>query len=195
MVTRLEFQLMDGKTIKAETDKDCFTVGRSSKCDVVVPHEGLSRMHCSVIIENGEIYLTDLGSANGVLINEKKISPDVKTIYNPLFTLFFGTIEVSRIAIGEIETDTEAVLDHEIAVSGPHVKVPLRRTDRSIQSGAKLHPGLRGFFLLSALTACYLFYSFVIQEDDISHNDISRMQHELKMKNKSNDGSVKTRNF
>jgi hypothetical protein len=60
--------------------------------------------------------LTDLASANGVIVNEKKISPGIKTRYNPIFTLFFGTIEVSRIAIDEVQSVEETIFEKENAV-------------------------------------------------------------------------------
>jgi len=60
------------------------TLGRSSEGQPIIPdidlapyhgyEAGVSRLHVSIQINNQEIILTDLGSANGTRINEKKIS-------------------------------------------------------------------------------------------------------------------------
>lgn len=47
-------------------EKDTFIIGRSRTCDLVIPSSKVSRQHSSVVRENGEYFLEDLGSANGV---------------------------------------------------------------------------------------------------------------------------------
>jgi len=47
-------------------EKDTFIIGRSRTCDLVIPSSKVSRQHGSVVRENGEYYIDDLGSANGV---------------------------------------------------------------------------------------------------------------------------------
>lgn len=57
------------------TPKQAITIGRSLKCDFNVPKEDLSREHCLIEVDNTEIFITDLGSKNGISINRAKISP------------------------------------------------------------------------------------------------------------------------
>ncbi|GEM_PF-2014791 len=64
------------ETFTHATSKLAITIGRSLKCDFNVPKEDLSREHCLVEIDNSEIYITDLGSKNGISINRAKISPN-----------------------------------------------------------------------------------------------------------------------
>ena len=47
-------------------DKDTFIIGRSRTCDLVIPSSKVSRQHSGICRENGEYYIEDLGSANGV---------------------------------------------------------------------------------------------------------------------------------
>ena len=59
-------------------EKDTFIIGRSRTCDLVIPSSKVSRQHGSVVRENGEYFIDDLGSANGVWkdgvrINKEKI--------------------------------------------------------------------------------------------------------------------------
>lgn len=55
-------------------EKDTFIIGRSRTCDLVIPSSKVSRQHSSVVRENGEHYLEDLGSANGVWKDGVKIT-------------------------------------------------------------------------------------------------------------------------
>lgn len=54
-------------------EKDTFIIGRSRTCDLVIPSSKVSRQHSSVVRENGEYFLEDLGSANGVWKDGVKI--------------------------------------------------------------------------------------------------------------------------
>jgi len=53
--------------------KGPITVGRTSENDVVIPEYSVSRKHCFIAAINGDYRITDWGSANGTLVNEKDI--------------------------------------------------------------------------------------------------------------------------
>lgn len=55
-------------------DKDTCIVGRSRTCDVIIPSAKVSRQHASVVHANGEWFMEDLGSANGVWREGEKIT-------------------------------------------------------------------------------------------------------------------------
>ncbi|MCB9653049.1 MAG: FHA domain-containing protein [Deltaproteobacteria bacterium] len=57
-------------------DKDTFIVGRSRTCDLVIPSSKVSRQHSGICRENGEHYIEDLGSANGVWKDGQKIQKE-----------------------------------------------------------------------------------------------------------------------
>jgi pSer/pThr/pTyr-binding forkhead associated (FHA) protein len=57
-------------------DKDTFIIGRSRTCDLVISSSKVSRQHSSVVRENGEFYIEDLGSANGVWRDGVKIQKE-----------------------------------------------------------------------------------------------------------------------
>lgn len=48
-------------------------VGRSSKCDLTIDSELLSRRHAEINIENDQLRIVDLGSSNGTFLNGSKI--------------------------------------------------------------------------------------------------------------------------
>jgi pSer/pThr/pTyr-binding forkhead associated (FHA) protein len=67
--------------VKAEgaVDRDysfraSFKIGRTEDCDVCVKSEFVSRAHASVSIENGQWWLNDLNSSNGIFVGESRVS-------------------------------------------------------------------------------------------------------------------------
>lgn len=48
-------------------------VGRGSFCDIILTDEYVSIRHCKVFLENGEVFIEDLGSTNGTLVDGEKI--------------------------------------------------------------------------------------------------------------------------
>ncbi|MBQ8799310.1 MAG: ATP-binding cassette domain-containing protein [Lachnospiraceae bacterium] len=54
------------------------TIGRDSRCTVVLPHISVSKVHATIVKENGAFYIFDNGSTNGVVINNKKITGKVR---------------------------------------------------------------------------------------------------------------------
>lgn len=89
----IEIKLLNGEEIEQTIDSNLCTIGRSSKCNIVVPHEGMSRIHCQIELINGDYFVTDLGSTNGVLIDGKKIEPNKKVPYQTYLTLSFGAVQ------------------------------------------------------------------------------------------------------
>lgn len=98
---RIQLQLLNGEKIDRSLDLDSFIIGRSAKCEVVVPHEGMSRQHCQIEVVNGEVFITDLGSTNGVLIDGVRIEPHKKTPYATYLTLAFGAVQSMQIQLTE----------------------------------------------------------------------------------------------
>lgn len=92
---------MNGETIEQSIDKDNIVIGRSAKCDVVIPQDGMSRQHCQIELSNGELFITDLGSTNGVLIDGIRIEPHQKTPYQTFLTLSFGAVQSLQIELEE----------------------------------------------------------------------------------------------
>lgn len=49
-------------------------IGRQPENDIQIPDKAVSRQHAKIIIENNEIKLVDLGSANGTFVDNQKIT-------------------------------------------------------------------------------------------------------------------------
>ncbi len=72
---------------------DRVVIGRSKRSDLCCPHEGLSRSHCLVELIEEKIFITDLGSINGVYIDSNRIGPHVRHIYEHYNSLSIGPFE------------------------------------------------------------------------------------------------------
>lgn len=68
--------VINGGGDMTKIDKDTFIIGRSRTCDLVIPSSKVSRQHSNVCKENGEYYIEDLGSANGVWKDGVKIQKE-----------------------------------------------------------------------------------------------------------------------
>lgn len=58
-----------GKKIKNEVT----VIGRSSSCDICIADASISREHAKITLENGVFTIKDLGSHNGIKVNDSKV--------------------------------------------------------------------------------------------------------------------------
>jgi pSer/pThr/pTyr-binding forkhead associated (FHA) protein len=69
--------------------RDNFTIGRAGEGQAVIPDidlgmyhaydSGVSRMHAEVVLEEDGVFVLDLESANGTLVNGKRLEPQRST--------------------------------------------------------------------------------------------------------------------
>lgn len=68
----------------------------ASKCNIMFPAyiPGISRCHCTIMVENNKVYLCDNGSTYGTYLeNNVKLQPGVKTQLKPGQRFYLGSIE------------------------------------------------------------------------------------------------------
>lgn len=51
-------------------------LGRAEDCDVVVPHEVISRRHAELVRRHGSVWIRDMGSANGTKVDGERVEND-----------------------------------------------------------------------------------------------------------------------
>ncbi len=51
------------------------SIGRAPECELRIASSQISRRHCRVLIENDRVYIEDLGSSNGTIVNGVLIAP------------------------------------------------------------------------------------------------------------------------
>jgi murein DD-endopeptidase MepM/ murein hydrolase activator NlpD len=55
------------------------TIGRAPGNDLIIDHASISRRHARLSIEEGQLYIEDLGSSNGTYFGQTQLSPEQKT--------------------------------------------------------------------------------------------------------------------
>lgn len=93
-----------GRRLQTEVTKARAVLGRSPTCDIVIPEERVSRQHATILRENNDWTVFDMGSANGTFLNDR---PIVKSV------LHTGDV----ISVGEVEIAFE---DKSPKTTGPH---------------------------------------------------------------------------
>ena len=53
--------------------KDQYLIGRNADCDLQIDSNGISKNHCRLVVDNGEITVEDLNSRNGTFVDGRKI--------------------------------------------------------------------------------------------------------------------------
>jgi pSer/pThr/pTyr-binding forkhead associated (FHA) protein len=100
--------------------RDIATIGRASDSHIVVNDHSVSRHHARIFYESGHFWIKDLDSANGTILNGKKISLQMLK-------------DNDKIAFGE----ATAVFHTSSNINGPALigSDPLEGTDPSFQDG------------------------------------------------------------
>lgn len=69
---------------KYDLDDGKVTIGRSSKCDIHIDHDSVSRQHVRLHVEGGKVTIEDAGSTNGTFLNDSSLSGKVSLRNNDL---------------------------------------------------------------------------------------------------------------
>ena len=67
-----------GKKLSLPSKNKTLVVGRDEKCELRMASSDVSREHCKIRIEDGSIFVTDLGSSNGTQINDVSIKEETE---------------------------------------------------------------------------------------------------------------------
>ena len=70
---RLRIEPAVGEPFEHRMDHDSLVIGRASESDLVVADRFLSRRHARLSSRDGRLYVEDLGSRNGTLLNEQLV--------------------------------------------------------------------------------------------------------------------------
>jgi hypothetical protein len=71
-------------------------IGRASHCDIILPFEGISRVHAVIRLpHNGPLCIGDVSSRNGTLLNGEALEPGKMVELDDDSLLMFADIEVT----------------------------------------------------------------------------------------------------
>jgi predicted component of type VI protein secretion system len=171
---RLLLTLVDGEEIDYKMEKDSVSIGRSSKCDLVIAHESMSRNHCQIEIKDGEFFITDLGSINGVYIDNQKIPANSSVPFQTFLHLAFGYVTSAQVVVDEATRfgvlkprgEVQETISSNEVVAGTRTKTkaiqPQKNKnppdkDKSNKSSGKNSILINIFAFLGILAALYYF--------------------------------------
>jgi diguanylate cyclase (GGDEF)-like protein len=79
-------------------------LGRDPSADISILDQSISRKHAKVTKYNGKVYLTDLGSQNGSLINDKRLEANTPRALAKEDMIKLGSTILKFLPQGELET-------------------------------------------------------------------------------------------
>ena len=159
---RLNYQINGESQEKLVVAKAAIVIGRSSKCDLRVQDESISRHHCKIEVLDGQVMVTDLGSANGVYIDGKLIPANKATPYQIFLTLSIGPNML--VSIESIDESSKINIPKNILTQGsdasvtkkvnePENRAPVRKKNKD--SGTAI-AYIAAFFILAG--GIWLFF-------------------------------------
>lgn len=87
-----EYILVEGATA---------SIGRSPDNDVCIPERHVSRQHAVISFRDGIFVISDLGSANGTFVNDKKLTDAFPLAHGDIIRLYVPVLNFSATATAE----------------------------------------------------------------------------------------------
>ncbi len=102
MSTQLEMLVTEGplKGRRFSVPADGLRLGRSSSCEISIPDPALSRNHCLFETRKDGLWVTDLASANGTVVNDVQLGPDSHCL-KPGDVVYVGDSALQAVAVVE----------------------------------------------------------------------------------------------
>jgi len=83
----ISVQSADGARRRVPLDRDRLTIGRSRESDIFLPDQWLSRHHAEIRVRSEGVFVSDLGSKNGTLLNGARIDGEMRLAAGDVLTL------------------------------------------------------------------------------------------------------------
>jgi pSer/pThr/pTyr-binding forkhead associated (FHA) protein len=105
---KLSYLKEDGEKIEYQLEEEELLIGRDKKNAVFLDDKSISRKHAKITLKEDKLFIEDLGSKNGVVINEAKIK--VKTELNAGDIIKIGIIKLTLEKEVQEEDDQKTVM-------------------------------------------------------------------------------------
>ena len=137
-------------------------IGCKKENDIVIDHKYISRKHCTLISERGDLHLKDDGSTNGVFVNGQQVqravikSGDVIALFDVILRVKNSEITFENVGDGlklnKLTKDTESVFVWPVYSRSPRLRESLPDKDIILAPPpSKAQKGARGFGMFSSL--------------------------------------------
>lgn len=166
---RLDLVLLNAEKLKLEFKKDIVVIGRSTKCDIVIPHESMSRQHCQIEFRDGEFFVTDLGSSNGVFVDEEKIEPNTATPFQTYLNLSFGYVTSCHVSLEQTQAE---VIQEDKSMAMQKSRSEQRPLEKVEHQKPKVSTKTRPYLLNIIAFLCILFaiYYYMTHEKPVANS-------------------------
>ena len=77
----------DGKSQEVALSRPAYIAGRATDCGLRLGGDALSRHHCEFTVEDGALFVRDMGSSNGTFVNRNRAAGKVKLEAGDLVSL------------------------------------------------------------------------------------------------------------
>ena len=175
-----------GEVFEKDFKSTQVSIGRSNRSDFVVTNDSLSRQHCLVELVEGEFFVTDLASSNGVFIDGNKIAPNQRTLFKSFNALSIGALE----CIIEDVSDVPETL-HYKEVKNAEVVGPQNKTKMIKRPEAKPEASKIQLLIVPLAILGFAVYYFANSEREIEKTVINSTETESKPAYKSQVGLFK----
>lgn len=117
--TRAKLRVVEGPDLGAELtlseDNRAYVLGRAERCDLPLADEDASREHATVLRKNGQVFITDKGSSNGVFLGEQKLTPDREAVWRGTAMVRIGqSVLALEEPVGSMLADLAALPDEKL---------------------------------------------------------------------------------
>ena len=103
MSIQIEIRKPGGERQTVTIVKEIAAIGRLEQNDVVLPFHFVSSRHCRVLRQGTRMFVEDLGSTNGILVNGQQVPPRVPHALASGDVIQIGTLEMRAQWVEEAE--------------------------------------------------------------------------------------------
>lgn len=137
--------------------KNVVTIGRSKNSDIQIIYPGISRVHMQVELIDGIIYVTDLGSTNGIIMDSVRLKVNEPTLYHEYFQISTGetNISITQEVVNE-EVPTLSLGEHRSAHATASAAITVKEVTPKPGKNQYILPVA---FTLISFTVAFFYYN------------------------------------
>ncbi len=125
----IEVVYPDGRTETIELSQERSIVGRSSKAQIRISDNRVSREHCALELKGDRIFVIDLGGSNGTWIGASKLLANVPEPFPREEVVHVGPAQLRNVTAKESfdpDDDLESLAFSPVAPQRPQAQTPAR---------------------------------------------------------------------
>lgn len=109
IIAKLYITLPDGTKQEAVLPGYPVIIGKAPGSDILINDSGISRQHANIRLQNGQYFISDLGSLNGVYVNSRKVPGEEACPLNHGDKIQLGRVKINfhleEVPTGAVKSD------------------------------------------------------------------------------------------